>query len=363
MLVTVIGAVREPSVLEIRPRYSGPGHPDARQRPAVPLQALLLGGYFGGWARAEEVAGQPFSAAGWPAPGPPGRGLIAALPADACGLAETAGVIRYLADSSAGQCGPCLFGLDAIADGRAAGPRRARWAAAAAPLARPGGRRGRAAIPTVPSGWCAAPAGLRVRTRPARPGWCCGTRPDPVLPVPPGGTGDRRVRPQPHPARPVLRVDAIACAGRGCAPSCCRSSSPWMTGASRWSRTAGFRLIWPLTPGHRKGLPAARPPARPEPRSYLTARMRRPVISRGVSRMTRFRCPPAHGSMPSRSATACPAGSGIAAAAPLASTLQPSARASSIRSTLNDTSEPGRAAAATQPDPLVRNTMSPPSMP
>ena len=45
----------------------------------------------------------------------PGAGLIAALPGDACGLAETARVVRYLADESAGQCGPCRFGLDAVA--------------------------------------------------------------------------------------------------------------------------------------------------------------------------------------------------------------------------------------------------------
>ncbi len=44
-----------------------------------------------------------------------GAGLIAALPADACGLAEAARITRYLAAESAGQCGPCVFGLDAIA--------------------------------------------------------------------------------------------------------------------------------------------------------------------------------------------------------------------------------------------------------
>jgi len=43
-----------------------------------------------------------------------GAGLIAALPADACGIAETARLVRYLAAESAGQCGPCLFGLAAI---------------------------------------------------------------------------------------------------------------------------------------------------------------------------------------------------------------------------------------------------------
>jgi len=40
---------------------------------------------------------------------------VAVLPRTACGLAETARITRYLARSSAGQCGPCVFGLDAIA--------------------------------------------------------------------------------------------------------------------------------------------------------------------------------------------------------------------------------------------------------
>ncbi len=38
-----------------------------------------------------------------------------ALPAGACGLAEAARVTRWLANQNAGQCGPCVYGLDEMA--------------------------------------------------------------------------------------------------------------------------------------------------------------------------------------------------------------------------------------------------------
>ena len=44
-----------------------------------------------------------------------GPGVIVALPKAACGVIESARVTRYLADESAGQCGPCLYGLAAVA--------------------------------------------------------------------------------------------------------------------------------------------------------------------------------------------------------------------------------------------------------
>jgi NADH:ubiquinone oxidoreductase subunit F (NADH-binding) len=130
MLVTVLGAVREPSVLEVAIGTPVAEVLDLAGSPAGPLRALLLGGYFGSWADAGAAAAAPFSSAGLAHLGAgTGAGLIAALPAAACGLAETARVVRYLADESAGQCGPCLFGLDAIAeqmrrlaDGRVTGP-------------------------------------------------------------------------------------------------------------------------------------------------------------------------------------------------------------------------------------------------
>jgi NADH:ubiquinone oxidoreductase subunit F (NADH-binding) len=116
MLVTLIGEVHRPGVYEIEIGQPVAEILELAGGPAGPLGALLIGGYFGTWADPEAVRPLPFSADGLSAVGAnPGAGLIAALPADSCGLAETARVARYLTGESAGQCGPCVFGLDAIA--------------------------------------------------------------------------------------------------------------------------------------------------------------------------------------------------------------------------------------------------------
>jgi NADH:ubiquinone oxidoreductase subunit F (NADH-binding) len=45
-----------------------------------------------------------------------GCGVVAVLPGSHCGVAETAGILAWLAEQSARQCGPCVFGLRAIAE-------------------------------------------------------------------------------------------------------------------------------------------------------------------------------------------------------------------------------------------------------
>lgn len=78
--------------------------------------AMLIGGYHGTWLPVGTAARLTLSNADLRAHGASvGAGVLAALPADRCGLRETARVARYLALESAGQCGPCRNGLPRIA--------------------------------------------------------------------------------------------------------------------------------------------------------------------------------------------------------------------------------------------------------
>jgi NADH:ubiquinone oxidoreductase subunit F (NADH-binding) len=188
MLVTVLGAVNEPGVHEVAIGIAIREVLGLAGGASAPLQALLIGGYFGTWVSAAAAANLPFSTEGLAALGAGvGAGLIAALPGDACGLAETARVVRYLADESAGQCGPCVFGLDAVAGeflrlaegGTSDLTTLRRW------LGQVDGR-----------GACSHPDGAVRLIRSAvaafgpeleqhAQGWCCATRTSGVLPVPP----------------------------------------------------------------------------------------------------------------------------------------------------------------------------------
>lgn len=80
------------------------------------LQAVLVGGYAGAWLRLPDAASVPLSHEGLRAAGGTlGVAALIGLPIGACGLVETALILRYLAGESARQCGPCMFGLPAVA--------------------------------------------------------------------------------------------------------------------------------------------------------------------------------------------------------------------------------------------------------
>lgn len=78
--------------------------------------AVLTGGFGGTWAPLSRVSGLGWEPDGMRDAGIGiGSGILWVLPEHVCGLVETASVLRYLAGESAGQCGACAFGLQAIA--------------------------------------------------------------------------------------------------------------------------------------------------------------------------------------------------------------------------------------------------------
>jgi NADH:ubiquinone oxidoreductase subunit F (NADH-binding) len=116
MLVTVSGAVRDAGVYEVPTgvrvvdvlRSAGGGSEE--------IGAVLVGGYAGTWLTGVAIERVSLDRAGMAAvDGIVGCAALTALPAAACGVGETAGVMRWLASETAGQCGPCVFGLEAIA--------------------------------------------------------------------------------------------------------------------------------------------------------------------------------------------------------------------------------------------------------
>jgi NADH:ubiquinone oxidoreductase subunit F (NADH-binding) len=115
-LVTVGGAVNRPGVYEIA--LGSPLHDVLDLAGLIrPASAALIGGYFGAWVPLPAADRLPVSHdPGGPDRATVGAGVIVALPPTACGLAETARVFGYLAGESAGQCGPCRFGLPAVAE-------------------------------------------------------------------------------------------------------------------------------------------------------------------------------------------------------------------------------------------------------
>lgn len=117
VLMTVSGAVREPGVYELGFGSSLTSLLGAAGGPVEPLRALLIGGYFGTWVDAERITGIRLARRELQSVGCSlGAGVLIALGESACGLHESARIFSYLAAATAGQCGPCVYGLRAISD-------------------------------------------------------------------------------------------------------------------------------------------------------------------------------------------------------------------------------------------------------
>ncbi|WP_249011541.1 NADH-ubiquinone oxidoreductase-F iron-sulfur binding region domain-containing protein [Conexibacter sp. DBS9H8] len=114
--VTVAGAVPRTTVVSVRPGTTVAAALTAAGGVTEPISAILLGGYGGTWAAAAPALELPLDEPTLRAEGLTlGAGIIFALGSSDCGVSEVARVTRWMADQTAGQCGPCVFGLDAIA--------------------------------------------------------------------------------------------------------------------------------------------------------------------------------------------------------------------------------------------------------
>jgi len=114
-LVTLSGAVASAGVYEIE--HGAPlSELLARADQTEELAAVLIGGYFGSWLPAHAIPGLLLSPAHLAERGVGlGAGAIVALGRSVCPVAEISRIAEYFAAESAGQCGPCVNGLAAIA--------------------------------------------------------------------------------------------------------------------------------------------------------------------------------------------------------------------------------------------------------
>lgn len=78
-------------------------------------QAVLVGGYHGTWLTGAAISGPATRAELRRYGAAPGAGVVMALPWGACPLDVSARIVAYLAAENAGQCGPCVNGLPALA--------------------------------------------------------------------------------------------------------------------------------------------------------------------------------------------------------------------------------------------------------
>jgi NADH:ubiquinone oxidoreductase subunit F (NADH-binding) len=117
-LMTVLGNVKHPGVYEIDLGARLGGVLEAAGGTVTPPAGALLGGYFGTWLPPALLNDLPLdvdelrSRYGASL----GCGVLAVLPQSGCGVMEASRIFSYLAAESAGQCGPCVNGLGAIAE-------------------------------------------------------------------------------------------------------------------------------------------------------------------------------------------------------------------------------------------------------
>ena len=117
LLITAAGGVARPGVLEANVGTTIAEVVEMAGGATEPSRAVLIGGYFGNWVEVDKAMSLPIDPQALGAYGLSlGCGVIGLLPESRCAVCEVAGIMRYLAGESSAQCGPCFFGLRALAD-------------------------------------------------------------------------------------------------------------------------------------------------------------------------------------------------------------------------------------------------------
>jgi NADH:ubiquinone oxidoreductase subunit F (NADH-binding) len=115
-LVTVTGLWDAPRIVEVPLGTTLGSALGITAERAAGIQAVLLGGYGGGWLPTAAALSLPFTEEAARGAGTSiGAGVVVLLPTGVCPLVEVARVARYMEGEGAGQCGPCVNGLDVLA--------------------------------------------------------------------------------------------------------------------------------------------------------------------------------------------------------------------------------------------------------
>jgi NADH:ubiquinone oxidoreductase subunit F (NADH-binding) len=116
VLLTLSGDVQDPGVVEMPAGATLQAAIDAAGGTVEQPSAVLLGGYFGAWVTADDAAEICLDPAELRRRGLSlGCGVVHVVSQNRCIVEETGTILRYLAAESSRQCGPCTFGLTAIA--------------------------------------------------------------------------------------------------------------------------------------------------------------------------------------------------------------------------------------------------------
>ena len=115
ILVTASGAIKQAGISEVPIDIDLGKVARAFGGVSAPIKAVLVGGYYGTWLAPDQLTGARLSNTHLkPIGSSVGCGALVFL-GDGCGICETARVLSWMAGETAGQCGPCVHGLAALA--------------------------------------------------------------------------------------------------------------------------------------------------------------------------------------------------------------------------------------------------------